>query len=1044
MDRDSKAPWEGVEARHRDGAIGKILGPVAHMPGYFTVQFNDGVKCKQRADAMFINGEPLDKLMRDLDQDFRSPAPWKELCLSPIEFIRKRFEAWKLARYERTQSEIIELVSRAQYDQAETLYKTLPEEFWRRYAFLDLIARHKDKLRNERGLQEQIADALIGGRLWAADDAYHKLNESTPWPVEDYVALKRDAAAAILADIRVGLDEEQVHALLRPEHQLLIRARAGSGKTRTLAAKATLAIKDEGLEPDQVLILAFNKSAAIEIKRRVRTMGHIPAYENARTFHSLAHQLIKPKRKLLFDAGGHPSSQKQSLFIQSVIHKILTPAFKEALYNHFRKELDHLEEIGRDLPEDEYFLFRRSLEYVSLSGEKVKSNGEKYIADFLFEHGIRFEYEKVYDWKKKGVDGFPYAPDFSIVSNGRSFVLEHWAIDPNDASATLPEYWDTDTQTYRYQITNKRAFWQAEGITLLETHTGMTRQGRDLFEAQLHAILTSAGIHCEKLPKDELIQRVVDNDFVITHLAQMFLQFIQRSKKRGWSPDNVGEVLRSRPDPEPRSRMFHDLALLAYREYEQAMEAQGAMDFDDLLVQATEEVKAHGSSCTLHLGLGRDISIGELRWILVDEFQDFSELYYRMLNAILLANPEIKLVAVGDDWQAINAFAGAETRFFKDFAEYFNGSTVGITTNYRSARSIVGMGNAVMTGQGVAARSFSTESGQIQTRSLKDVWIEFRSGEEFADARKDDALYIGPLEDGKGPGKAAQRRARALKACAEFALETPTKGVLLLARTNNVYGVRLDEFREQLDRILDHLCKRWGFDHRGAVKSMTSHGSKGQESPIVIVLDATKKQFPKIHPDNLLFIPFGVTPETVIDEERRLFYVAVTRSEERLLILTEKDEESPFLLAASGYGGDWWHPDDEVTKIATKHLFSAKVSELVNAEGGYPPIPSQAHQLISNSNDWSAIRNDVDPQYFELIDLLAAENLPLPAIAYQLPDEDVEAALAWPDAPTPIAVLSREQERFANIWRSQGYRIPPLHLPPTEIVRGIRHYVAPS
>jgi len=1034
MDHDAKAPWEGAEVQHIDGTVGEVLGPVPHMPGFFKVSFNDGIKTNQKADALLINGEPLDKLMLNLDREFISEDSWNELCHAPIEFFKTRIDASRRNKLNNIRMEILSNIAAGKYKDATAKFVTLPKDFWPQDDFLARVINHKENVSKERNLQEGMAQALSSGRLWEADELFYKLNQIVHWPVDSYLGIKRRAAAASLAELAVQLDDEQTEALLRPDHRLLIRARAGSGKTRTLAAKATLVIKDEKLDPNQVMILAFNKSAATEIKRRVRSTGNLPAYENARTFHSLAHQLVKPKKKLLFDADGHPSSKKQSLFIQARIEKILTPDFKKALYSYFRKELEHIEEIGRDLPKYDYFLFRRSLEYVSLSGHKVKSNGEKYIADFLFEHGILFEYEKVYDWKKKGGDGFPYSPDFSILSGGNLFVLEHWAIDPSNPHAILPEEWDIDAKTYRDQIKNKRAFWDAEGVTLLETHSAMLGRGREMFEAQLHTILNAAGIPCNKVPQEELIKRVVDNDFVISHLAEMFLQFIQRSKKRGWAPDTVAKILQQQPDPEKRARIFHELALHAYREYQKALDEQEAMDFDDLLVQATNEVKSLGSSCSLHLGSGREISLCELRWILVDEFQDFSELYYQMLEAILAANPQIKLVAVGDDWQAINAFAGAETRFFRDFSKYFGGETVGVTTNYRSNRGIVSLGNTVMEGKGVPAKSHSTEPAQIQFRNLKDIWIEFRSGEEFSEAREADAVFLGPQEDGRGPAQAAQRKGKALKACTEFALEAPEQDVLLLARTNNLYRESLTEFSLDLDRILAGLCKKRGIEKRGRVKAMTAHGSKGQESATVIVLNATKKQFPKIHPDNLLFIPFGVTPESVLEEERRLFYVAVTRAEKRLLILTEKDEESPFLEALTSLSQNAVVSDPPISKEQSNDPISQRIANLVENCGGYMPIPPA-------KRDWATIRAHADRSLENLLTLLESENLPFPSVAYELPNEEIVASLAWPNAPTPVAILIGEQQHFADTWTSRGYRVPPADMAPSEIIRGLKHHI---
>jgi DNA helicase-4 len=142
------------------------------------------------------------------------------------------------------------------------------------------------------------------------------------------------------------LDHEQLCANARPENRLLITARAGSGKTRTLCAKAALSIQDEGLYPDQVMILAFNKAAALTVKQRLEEGGLIKDYRNARTFHSLAYQLVKPRKKLLFDAGGEPSKRDQSRFAQRMMQRILNPAFKEAMVDFFRQELEQIEDLG--------------------------------------------------------------------------------------------------------------------------------------------------------------------------------------------------------------------------------------------------------------------------------------------------------------------------------------------------------------------------------------------------------------------------------------------------------------------------------------------------------------------------------------------------------------------------------------------------------------------------------------------------------------------------------------------------------------------------
>lgn len=806
-------------------------------------------------------------------------------------------QALVLSRHETIQA-ITALLELKKYDEADNCYLDKCRDWWPRDEFEALVAETK--------YRHQFVASYCSGSLSELDSLYRDRPKNIDFPVEDFISLKLPKVQTRLAAIGIDLDVEQARANARPEDRLLITARAGSGKTRTLCAKAALSIGDEKLNPDQVMILAFNKAAAVTVSKRLHKEGGISNYRNARTFHSLAYQLVKPCKKLLFDAGGAPSAREQSRFAQRMMERILNPAFKEAMVEFFRQELEQIESIGRDLPPVEYRIFRRSLEYVTLKGERVKSNGEKFIADFLFEHGIEYRYEKPWAWKVDFLDGSVYRPDFSIVSGGRDFILEHWAIDPDNPTDAVPEHWDTSTQAYREQIKAKRKFWESHQIKLLETHTGLTRSGRVDFETNLQWILEKQGINCTLLSESEIIRRVFENDFAISRMAELFLQFIQRSKKRAWSVDAVAKQLANSPDIEPRARLFHELALRAYREYEAMLAEEQAMDFDDLLMQATDEVRVRGATASIHLGEGQMMPLGQLRWVLLDEYQDFSELYFQMLEAILKSNPSIRLIAVGDDWQAINAFAGADLRFFNNFSSFFpNSDAVGVTTNYRSDSLVVAAGNRLMDGRGQPAKSSRTTLGQIKIQNLSDIWLEFRDGDQYQVERDQDRLFLPKREDNRSPSPSMLRLAQALKYCAQRFLEAPTEKTMILARGGFVYGVELSEFKDHLIVALCKLSKATKDFLEGKISTMTAHGSKGQESHTVIILDATQRQFPKVHPDNLLFMPFGVTPRAVLDEERRLFYVAMTRAEHRLLVLTDKGAESPYLsaLGSSSQGG---------------------------------------------------------------------------------------------------------------------------------------------
>jgi DNA helicase-4 len=911
------------------------------------------------------------------------------------------------------------------FKEALSFFNSTHQVSWSRAEFDLLHASYAEKHRAEDDFSEHVMRLVSDGKLSELDALFFSKPESVDIPAADFWAIKDEAVSRVLKSYGMGLDSDQTHAVACPSMRALIRARAGSGKTRTLCARASVAIRDEHLNPDHVLMVAFNKSAADEVRQRMRKDFRCPDFENARTFHSLAYQLAKPKKTLLFDEGKHPSQRAQSGFVQSLLERILNPAFKELLYQFFRKEIEEIEYLGRDLAPDEYRAFRRSLEQVSLKGGRVKSAGEKYIADFLFEHGIPFTYEKIWEWGAFE-QGQPYKPDFTLVANGSDFILEHWAFDPRDRSAQLPDDWGISADQYRQQIARKRMFWANKNITLLETHCGELDGGREAFERTLKERLEDAGIRCRKLPDEEIISRVFENNFQISRMAEQFLQFIQRAKKRCLSVDGVGELIAERPTQDQRLQLFYQLALRVYREYESELAEQGAMDFDDLLRRATEEVIRQGADARIHLGEGRFVKIGDLRWLLVDEYQDFSELYYRMLSAILGANPKIRLMAVGDDWQAINGFAGAELRFFTDFARYFPGAgEATIATNYRSARSVVTWGNRLMNGLGPKARAREGAlTGETKVVDLGKEWIEFRSGPQYEEDRKRDAIYFGDIPEGTNPGMAAQRMARALKICVRLFQQTKTGKLLLLSRTKRAYGLELGDFRNRLVGVLANITEEDRQILRKKIRVMTAHTAKGQEEEAVVVLDASQTNFPKVHPDNLLYEIFGVTPAEVLAEEQRLFYVAITRPAETLWILTEGETSSlciKKLMQPASIDRLVNATPSSVT--AEPSALYKRIKERIDALPNVAQVTATKVTIVSDP--WSEVVEDVVDGLKPVVqEMQTIKGTPLPRVAFDLDDSgEFVGELAWPDQVPPLVVLAGEQSEHRERWELEGWMV---------------------
>jgi DNA helicase-2/ATP-dependent DNA helicase PcrA len=130
-----------------------------------------------------------------------------------------------------------------------------------------------------------------------------------------------------------------------------------------------------------------------------------------------------------------------------------------------------------------------------------------------------------------------------------------------------------------------------------------------------------------------------------------------------------------------------------YERYEHEKRRRGLIDFDDLLAHCTEAITGDPD-----FAASQRFSF---RHLFVDEFQDVSRLQLALLRAWL--GDRSDLCVVGDDAQAIYAFAGADPAVLQEFARYFPGArVVRLTTNYRSTPQIVRAADAALgTGSGV-------------------------------------------------------------------------------------------------------------------------------------------------------------------------------------------------------------------------------------------------------------------------------------------------------------------------------------------------------
>lgn len=274
-------------------------------------------------------------------------------------------------------------------------------------------------------------------------------------------------------------------------------------------------------------------------------------------------------------------------------------------------------------------------------------------------------------------------------------------------------------------------------------------------------------------------------------------------------------------------------------------------------------------------------------------------MFYRLITAIRQINPHVNLYCVGDDWQAINGFAGSDLRFFRDFDRYLGQAVhIELLNNYRSQKAIVEAGNALMRDLGTPGRvalSSTHESGKVYLCCAEDFSPTDCEKEKYG------SDYISPMV----------RRII-------FKQQKRRHSVALLDRKSMVsrdISTGEEDFEERT-RKLSALEKNMKLLFPGAeLASSTVHSFKGLEKDAVILIDVTDKCFPLIHPRWRFSRILGESIEKIIDEEKRLLYVAVTRPKCDLYLLTESGYESLFLNPIRTFAEvkeiDWWeYPSD--------------------------------------------------------------------------------------------------------------------------------------
>ena len=726
----------------------------------------------------------------------------------------------------------------------------------------------------KRARENEIAEVkkqlalIFANDFLKADDAFATLPHTNHFTQLDYDMYKSEFVRIwVKGKLGIELDSEQALIVGHINGNLKITARAGSGKTRTLVARAIFLIEHCKVPENSILLLAFNRKAADEMRARLKQFldEKLP---HVMTFHALAYALVHPDESLMFD-DPNSKSQKQSREIQKLIDsEISKPSFieriRDVMLQYFRGSWDAIVDNAFDADKLDDLNFQRSLQHETLNGEYVKSFGEKTIANILFENSVEYAYERSFKW-----DGINYRPDFSIKLGADSGIaIEYFGL-------------VGETQ-YDFSSAKKREFWgKKPNWNLVERFPIDIRNTGTEFEANLISELQALGLKTRKLSDEEVWRQLKPR--AIDTFTKSVKIFIQRCRKLDLSSQELDALINGHDFHSSFEKSFAKIGQELYNNYLALLQPGLLEDFDGLLIRACELLNSGLTSFARNKGeeVG---NLSNVQHVLVDEFQDFSMLFYRMLTGIKRNNPSVQFLCVGDDWQAINGFAGSDLSYFRDFTRkdlFQSSDTKWIHTNYRSAARIVNAGNALMREFGDEAIAKNLTSGNVLI-TYQDQFTP--TSFEALEHQNDE---ITPL---------------LLRVVCK--LLTSHKEITILSRTNRInyrinYANSATNADSDLNKFKKHLDSFLKTEDRQRVSISTTHMFKGLESDAIIVIDANQNSYPLIHPTWEFFRLFGYNKAKIIDEERRLLYVALSRAVTTLVIFGNSSNLSPFIRDAA-------------------------------------------------------------------------------------------------------------------------------------------------
>lgn len=783
-----------------------------------------------------------------------------------------------------------------------------------------LLLWHKNAISKVKKFKEDYAEYISSEDEKFFEKFYNKpetFETDTKQANERYINQELKDNSDLFDDLDgKSLDSQQREAIVVDEDAVKVIAGAGSGKTFTIQGKVKYLTEKRDVDPSEILAISFSNASVDDLKERIVEPIDI------KTFHKVGKDILTQYNQY---------SRPDTSALKRIIKRYLT---KKALKNEdiSKKLIEFFSFYINVPPSDDDIKYEGDLldwqegvdfstlkrrfknkQRETLNNEIVRSYEELYIANFLFIYGIKYTYEKIYSYPNKNferefnkfkeflfsfneeipdelknditkdllnlTDIFEeyeikdYLPDFYL--DDYNIYIEHFGLNRNCENHLIG---GKSSEEYVKEMEWKRKVHKKYGTTLIETFSYYQSENRLL--TRLAEKLQAQGVEFNEIDYREVYRILLENktikeweDFIV--LLKTFIELFKGNNYDETKFKEFYDYVGGLKDSFSKDRTIAFLKIVEeiYNDYEAYLLKIKKIDFNDMINKA--------SDCIVKNGL--DLPY---KYIIVDEYQDTSFTRYNLLRNIC-DSIGAKIMVVGDDWQSIYSFSGCDVNIFTKFDNFFDVcETRYIEKTYRNSQQLIdASSNFVMKNPDQTRKELKS------SKSLKYPIKLVNFDNDFDEILKFELIIKNIINQSKFKNKKI------------LILGRNNKDIFNLLKNFNVeneYGKRKFEILGDEDKLRRNKFVKIVYRESPDVniEYRTVHQSKGLECDNVILINLKnwKAGFPnKMVDDPVLNFVKRNGDSFSYAEERRLFYVALTRTKNNVYLLAPYFKSSVFV-----------------------------------------------------------------------------------------------------------------------------------------------------